>query len=509
LKKDVSTQPVAESITPLANPKKDEGNGRDNHGSRYRFKALVLMCSFMLLIIGGGWLLHFLSRNPLEFQVPSNTPLSPVNKAPEKTIEPPKEPPPAVDPVKLGMERSAAEQKLAEYLEASGKLDQKAVSRWGGETYLEMSRLGQQADAHFMEKQYGPATDLYHRATGLAVELANRADEVLQRLLAEGTKALDEGAGASARQHFTLALEIAPDDAKAQRGLKRAETIEAVMQLIESGERQEADNALTAARADYSKALEIDPDSEKARRALQRIRDLIQEKDFQEMMSAGLTAFHQNDLRLARTRLLKAKSLKPESREVSDALFQVSQAIRLADIDNLRRKAQAAERSEDWRSALESYLAALDIDNSLKFAVQGKERALEQIQIDKRIHFFLNAPQTLESENQLENAVQLIEEAKKIERRGSLLSTRIEALEKLVEIAQTPVKIAIESDNLTQVAVYRVGKLGRFSLHELELRPGTYTVVGTRDGYQDVRQKIMVKPGLESLRITVKCRVKI
>ena len=70
-------------------------------------------------------------------------------------------------------------------------------------------------------------------------------------------------------------------------------------------------------------------------------------------------------------------------------------------------------------------------------------------------------------------------------------------------------KITIESDNLTHVAVYRVGKLGRFSVRELKLRPGTYTVVGNRDGYQDVRQKIVVKPGRQALHITVKCRVKI
>ncbi len=100
-------------------------------------------------------------------------------------------------------------------------------------------------------------------------------------------------------------------------------------------------------------------------------------------------------------------------------------------------------------------------------------------------------------------------EAKEINPRGPMLTADIKKLEQLVEVAQTPVKIAIESDNLTRVAVYRVGKLGRFSVHELELRPGTYTVVGTRDGYQDVRQKIVVKPGLQSLRITVKCRVKI
>jgi len=71
------------------------------------------------------------------------------------------------------------------------------------------------------------------------------------------------------------------------------------------------------------------------------------------------------------------------------------------------------------------------------------------------------------------------------------------------------VNVIIESDNLTRVAVYKVGKLGRFSQHELMLRPGTYTVVGARDGYQDVRRQIVVKPGQPSVRVTVKCRDKI
>ena len=59
------------------------------------------------------------------------------------------------------------------------------------------------------------------------------------------------------------------------------------------------------------------------------------------------------------------------------------------------------------------------------------------------------------------------------------------------------------------MAVYRVGKLGRFHVHELELRPGTYTVVGARDGYQDVRQKVVVKPDRLPIRVTIECKVKI
>jgi hypothetical protein len=78
-----------------------------------------------------------------------------------------------------------------------------------------------------------------------------------------------------------------------------------------------------------------------------------------------------------------------------------------------------------------------------------------------------------------------------------------------VNAYRTPVKVTIASDNLTDVVVYKVGKLGRFASHELWLRPGTYTLAGSRNGYRDVRETIGVKPGQESLRVTVACTNKV
>ena len=55
-----------------------------------------------------------------------------------------------MDTAQLQMEKANAEQKLADYLAAKGELDQKAASEWAEETYLEVTDLGRQADAHFM-----------------------------------------------------------------------------------------------------------------------------------------------------------------------------------------------------------------------------------------------------------------------------------------------------------------------------------------------------------------------
>ena len=140
---------------------------------------------------------------------------------------------------------------------------------------------------------------------------------------------------------------------------------------------------------------------------------------------------------------------------------------------------------------------------------RGKQRALDHIRIDKRINFFLQQPAALESDRQLENAIQLIAEIEAMDPRGPRLKDQFEKLTELVGAAQTPVKIILESDGLTEVAVYKVGKLGRFTNRVLSLRPGTYTVVGTRDGYQDVRRQLTIKAGQDPARIVVICEAKI
>ena len=123
--------------------------------------------------------------------------------------------------------------------------------------------------------------------------------------------------------------------------------------------------------------------------------------------------------------------------------------------------------------------------------------------------FYMEKPNVLESDPHLSNALGLLQEASKIEPKGPRLAGQIEKLDELVRIAKTPVSITLKSDNLTEVAVYKVGRMGRFFTRDLNLRPGTYTVVGTRDGYKDVRQKMVVKAGEKGLRITLKCEERI
>ena len=369
--------------------------------------------------------------------------------------------------------------------------------------------LSAEADALLIDNDFLAAAEKYSEAGMKASELADSSGPAFQALLEEGRKALDDGDSDAAGQKFRTALLIDPSSEPARQNLKRAENLDEVKRLLESGKNHEKNGRFAFAHTDYGEALTLDPHSRDAQESLMRVKERITGDEFQKLMSDGLTAYHNGKYQSARTTLRKAKAFRPDSKEVQSALVQVNEAIRLDTIAKLRRKATAAEESEDWEEALQSYLAVLKIDPAISFAVQGKERSLDQIRIAGGITYFLQKPGALESDTQLQNALLLMEEARTLEPRGPRLKGKLNDFIALVDAARTPIQVKIESDNLTEVAVYRVGRLGRFVTRELLLRPGTYTVVGSRDGYRDIRQEIVVKPGQKVVRATVICRDKV
>ena len=70
---------------------------------------------------------------------------------------------------------------------------------------------------------------------------------------------------------------------------------------------------------------------------------------------------------------------------------------------------------------------------------------------------------------------------------------------------EKPVRLSLVSDNATDVAIPSIGQFGTFAKRDIELKPGRYTVIGTRDGFREVQREITIAPGQESQTIRVSC----
>jgi hypothetical protein len=125
--------------------------------------------------------------------------------------------------------------------------------------------------------------------------------------------------------------------------------------------------------------------------------------------------------------------------------------------------------------------------------------------LDLKLVNLIENPNLLFSDQVLRDAEVLLVEASAIQQAGLRLTSQINDLGLLVQIASAPVPVEIYSDEETEVTVYRVGSLGKFLVKQLALRPGNYTVVGSRIGYVDVRHELQVLPERDVSPIRVEC----
>ena len=118
---------------------------------------------------------------------------------------------------------------------------------------------------------------------------------------------------------------------------------------------------------------------------------------------------------------------------------------------------------------------------------------------------FIAEPDSLSRQSNMQSATKLLLDITRMDNIGPHLADRRDELSRLLKRAATPLTVTFVSDNQTDVSIYKVGKLGSFDEHQLQLRPGTYVAVGVRPGYRDVRLEFRVAPELDMQPVVVRC----
>ncbi|HLB30589.1 MAG TPA: hypothetical protein VJN91_03585, partial [Gammaproteobacteria bacterium] len=122
------------------------------------------------------------------------------------------------------------------------------------------------------------------------------------------------------------------------------------------------------------------------------------------------------------------------------------------------------------------------------------ERTAVRAAIHEQVMSIIDRPERLYDPKVYTETQTFLDRINALSNKGLVLSKQLAALGGLMEKAAKPVRVRLQSDNQTEVTIYKVGKLGYFTDLELELRPGRYVAVGIRAGYQDVRTEFQVAP---------------
>ena len=332
-----------------------------------------------------------------------------------------------------------------------------------------------------------------------------QVNEVFERTLADAEQALANADTIESLRLYELAVAISPSHGPALAGLARARNLDEVLTLTEQGLELERNLELDAARSSFERAIELDPQWQVAITGLARVQETIKQMEFDQRMTEGLMALSDGDYLTARAAFRMAQQLKPGSQEPADGLMQVDQGIRLSSISSIEGQAMSLEREEQWQAAADAYRDILELDDNLTFAQEGLVRANSMTALHEQLDDYIDNPDSLSSQRTMQSATQLVVDITRMNGAGPRLTEQRDELSRLLKRAATPLTVQLISDNLTDVSVYKVGKLGTFEATQLSLRPGTYVAVGSRAGYRDVRLEFRVAPEIDMAPVVVRC----
>ena len=230
---------------------------------------------------------------------------------------------------------------------------------------------------------------------------------------------------------------------------------------------------------------------------------------FDQRMTEGFEAIAAEDFLAARAAFRMAEQLIPSSTEPADGLLQVDQGIRLDSIRILEQEAVTLEHDEHWEAVATTYQEILKVDSTLSFAQDGLRQANDMVVLHQQLDKYIEEPDRLSVPSVMEKATRLVVEITIRSQVGPRLAAQRDDLSRLLKRAATPLTVPLLSDNVTQVSIHRVGRLGNFMRKEVRLRPGTYVVVGVRPGYRDVRMEFRVAPELEMEPLVIRCEEQI
>ena len=414
-----------------------------------------------------------------------------------------------VDLEDLAQEMAEADNVFERAIALRESLDAQSAGVWGGAAYRDALEALSRGEEQMGRRAFTDAEASFRNALSEPESVRASSTRFAADAIRRGREALAAGSSTEAEDAFALALQIQPSNAEAKQGLKRAKVLDEVRNLVARGEELERRRDLEGAADSYRQAVGLDALARAAQQGLARIDSRASEEAFTRAMSEAVAALKRRDFEPARAGFERARAIKPDAPGVADGLEAVKEGERVQAIAAHREKAMVFEKRETWRLAEQQYQAVLDVDDAIRFAQEGKARAAVRAELSETLEFHIGHPERLSEDKILEEASAILDDASAVLNAGPKIEAQIARLTDLVAEFSTPVQVRLLSDGKTEVVVYKIGPIGKFATHALVLRPGTYTVVGRRQGYRDVRYRLVVHADTPPEPLDIRCQEEI
>ena len=399
--------------------------------------------------------------------------------------------------------RHLAGDALDELVRARAALKLMRVTVWEPVLYRFAEQEAARGEAAFRRPDYNAATFHYRNAGQAFNALLVAGQQLRQGAIAATWRALATGDAVTAGQQLARALQVGTSHADLAALQARVKALPKVLAFAARGDAALDAGDVQAARREYQAALGLDPQFQPARTALAHLATQAAQQQYLSVMSQGYTAMQRHAFDAARAAFERARTMHPDRSDADLAMVGLTGTRTTSTLEQLQESGARLLADERFAEATQVYAQALAIDRTLAFATRGAALARERQQLLQALDNTVAHPERQSADDAHKAAQALRDRVVALPDKGALLQGRLAALDTLLARAAVQVTVTLLSDDVTQVRLFRIGVLGRFTQKQVDLRPGRYTAIGVRDGYRDTRRVFDVAPNMQP--VTVRC----
>ncbi len=458
--------------------------------------ALAALLVALLFILAPGLV------EPIRLPAPAPPTAAPEQAAPKPQRD---DRPPPFQTLRLEQARAEAQNQLARFVELELQLREELhMGAWGQAGYENARDLAQAGDEAFVAEQFDQAIDQYRQAADALATLMQSGHERFATALAAASEAIQDQRPDAANASLAEAAAIKPNDPALLQAQTRAGHLPEVIARLRRARNQELAEDWAGALRTYEGIRTLDAQTQGLNAAIANARHNRSQQILSQRLSAGFAALGRQDFTAAEKAFQQALAIDANNSSALGGLQDVADQSVLARIEARKQQASAFAAAEQWEEAAAAYGDILAQDGNIQFARAGLEQANMQREALKALNAVIADPGRLSSDAHYESAQATVAQAKTLSPQGPALIAALRRSEALLRHHSLPVPVLLRSDGATEVLLSNVGPLGRFSEKRLQLRPGAYTLIGSRDGCRDVRTQIKVAPDMAP--VDIRCR---
>ena len=389
--------------------------------------------------------------------------------------------------------------------ELKPRLNEANLKDWNQKALLELNEQEEHMMLYFSNGNYVNALAGIKSLTTKAIEVIDESDKILRDNIEKATLFLSDDLYREAKLYIEKALVVAPQSTKAQVLQQDIEKLQQILPFLNKANAARAENNLLNESNSLEQVLKINSKRPVETKRLELLKKIIKTNNFDNHISLGFSKIEKHEMKEARYHYQKAEKIYPERLELKALLEQILVEEKLYRTGQALKQAEQATREDNWPQAKAKFEKAKKNMPSNEEAIKGIKLAKEILRLQSVLAQYEKSPYRLTDNGVLNEAKKILEYASHFSEHSSRLRKKINKLNEIIATFNQLISVKVTSDNMTDIQVRGIGRLGRIHNKTIELKPGYYTFEGTRNGFKSKLLQVLIPYNKSNYSVRIIC----